>query len=129
MKKSKKLRIWSNVVGAIGLLATLTIMGVGVLLAGMATIPSFVPYIMIGASLLAAVSSFAGCAKLDKLAGQELYKETHQDTKTLEEIFENDKYKIIEEEKSVSPTKNNLKNMSQKDINNKDIVDSNGLEL
>lgn len=98
MRKSKKLRNWSNVVGVIGLLATLTIMGVGVLLAGIATIPSFVPYIMIGASLLAGVSSFAGCAKLDKLAGQELYKETHQDTKTLEEIFSGSKENVAKNE-------------------------------
>lgn len=98
MKKSKKLRIWSNVVGVIGLLATLTIMGVGVSLGGIATIPSFVPCIIIGASLIAGISSFAGCVKLDKLAGQELYKETHQDTKTLEEIFTGSKENVLKNE-------------------------------
>ncbi len=105
MKKSKKLRIWSNVVGALGILATLALIGVGVSLAGVAAIPSFVPYIMIGVSLLAGVGAFAGCAKLDKLAGQELYKETHKDPRTLEEIFTGSKENVVKNESTTQVVK------------------------
>ena len=98
MKKSKKLRIWSNVVGALGSLGALAILGVGICLAGITTNPSFVPFITIGASLLTAVGAFAGCVKLDKLAGQQLYKETHQDNRTLEEIFTGSKENVAKNE-------------------------------
>lgn len=102
MKKSRKLKIWAAICGVVGLTITLVLVGLGIVFAGMSTIPGFVPFLMLGLSCALSISTFAVMVKLETLANKEINEEINKNKIPLIETFTNNIEKDIVKSSSLN---------------------------